>query len=203
MDWYHLVLFVHMLGVLGLFMALAVELASMVGARSARTIEAVRVWSSTSKPLEVIFPITSLVILGAGLAMTIGVWGWGQAWIDLSLGLVVLLSVLGAVISSGHAKRIAARAAELGHGPIPADFRHELNHPVHWTSVFSMSIIALGIVFLMVLKPGWLISTIITAISLIVGVILAQALIRSSQSLASAQTEEPAEEQPASVSTRV
>ena len=38
MDWYHLVLFVHILGALGLFMAFAVELAVLVGALSVRTV---------------------------------------------------------------------------------------------------------------------------------------------------------------------
>src|SRR5579885_3862271 len=89
MDWYHLVLFVHILGVLGLFMAFAVEVAIMVGVRNAHTVETVRAWSSASKLLDVVLPITSLLILGAGLAMTIGFWGWSHAWIVLSLGLLV------------------------------------------------------------------------------------------------------------------
>lgn len=203
MDWYHLALFAHILGVLGLFMALALELASMVGARHARTIEAVRAWSSVSKPLAAVFPVTSLLILGAGLAMTIGVWGWGQAWIDLSLALLILLSVLGAAVNGGHAKRIAERAAALGRGPIPADFARELNHPVHWTSVISMGTMGLGIVFLMTNKPDLLGSVVALAIALIVGVILAQVLVRSGQALVSVQDERLAEEQTTRPSTRV
>ena len=203
MDWYHLVLFAHILGVLGLFMGLAVELASMVGARRARTVETVRVWSSVSKPLTVVFPITSLVILAAGLTMTLGVWGWSHAWIDLSLVLVILMNVLGATINGGHAKRIADLAAALGHGPIPPDLRRELNHPVLWTSVISMALIALGIVFLMVEKPDWLGSAVTLVIALVVGVILAQMQIRSDQTLALMQDEGLAKAQVTRQSTRV
>jgi hypothetical protein len=202
MDWYHLVLFAHILGVLGLFMALAVELASMLGARHARTIEAVRVWSSVSKPLDVIFPLAALLTLGAGLAMTLGVWGWSHAWIDLSLALLLLLSVMGAVVNGGHARRIARRAAELESGSIPSDFRQELTHPTHWTSVMSMTMLSLGIVFLMVEKPGWLGSVVTLVIALLVGIILAQVLVRSGQTSGSAQDKRRAEEQTTELSTR-
>lgn len=202
MDWYHLALFAHILGVLGLFMALAVELASMVGARRARTIEAVRVWSSVSKPLAIVFPLTSLLILCAGLAMTLGVWGWGHAWIDLSLVLLILLSVVGATVNGGHAKRIARLAAALGHGAIPPDLGCELNHPTHWTSVISMAMLSLGIVFLMVEKPGWLGSGITLFIALLVGIILAQMLVSSSRMPVSGQGERLGEEQGTRLSTR-
>jgi uncharacterized membrane protein len=202
MDWYHLALFIHILGVLGLFMALAVELAVMMGARSARTVEAVRAWSSASKPLDVVFPITSLLILGAGLVMTLDVWGWTQAWIDLSLACLILLSVMGAALNGAHARRIAQRAAVLGQGPIPDDLRQELNHPAHWTSVISMAMLAVGIVFLMVEKPDWLGSIITLVVALLVGVILAQVLVRSGKARVSSQEAGHTEEQISELSTR-
>lgn len=180
MDWYHLALFVHLLGVLGLFMALAVELTSMLGARRAMTVEAVRAWNSVSRPLAIVFPITSLLILGAGVAMTFSLWGWGYAWIDVSLVLLILLSGLGAAVNGAYAKRIAAQVEALGQGPVPPELRHELNRPLHWTSVISMILLALGIVFLMVAKPDWLGSVITLVIALLVGVLLAQALVHSS-----------------------
>ncbi len=202
MDWYHLVLFVHILGVLGLFMAFAVEVAIMVGVRNAHTVETVRAWSSASKLLDVVLPITSLLILGAGLAMTIGFWGWSHAWIDLSLGLLVLLSIIGAAFNGTHARRIAQRATALGQGPIPPDFRRELNHPLHWTSVISMATLGLGIVFLMVERPDWLWSIITLVMALLVGVILAQMLVRSGQARVSSQEAGYTEEQAPGLSTR-
>jgi|SRR5579883_432179 len=181
MDWYHLVLFVHILGALGLYMAFAVELAVMLSARHARTVEGVCAWSSASKLLEVMFPITSLLILGAGLTLTIGFWGWGHAWINLSLVLLILLSVIGAVFNAAHARRIAQRASALGQGAIPPDLRRELNHPAHWTSVISMGMLGLGIIFLMVEKPDLPGSVLTLVVSLLVGVVLAQVLLRSGQ----------------------
>ncbi len=185
MDWYHLALFAHILGVLGLFMALGIELATMLGASRARTVEAVRVWSSASKPLAVVFPVTSVLILAAGLVMTIGAWGWGQAWIDLSLALLVLFSFMGAIVNDGFARRIARRASELADGPIPPDFAHELRHPIHWTSVLGMAMTALGIVFLMVEKPGLLMSLITLIVALLIGVMLARSATHSKPQLSS------------------
>lgn len=202
MSWYPLILFAHILGVLGLFMALAVELASMVGTRHARTIEVVRSWSGVSKPLEMLFSFTFLLLLGTGLIMMLNVWGWGHAWIDLSLVLLILLSVMGATVNGGYARRIARRAAALEHGAIPSDLEYDLNHPIYWTSVVSMAMLALGIVFLMVVKPGWLGAAMTLIITLLVGIILAQILVRSSRMPVSQQREKSTEEQETRLSTR-
>ena len=113
--------------------------------------------------------------------MTIGVWGWGQAWIDLSLALLILVSILGATVTGAHAKRIALQAAAPGYGPVPADLAREINHPVYWTSVMTKATIALGIVFLMTNKPGLLGSMITLTVALLSGIILAWSLTRSSQ----------------------
>jgi hypothetical protein len=144
----------------------------------------------------------SRLILGAGLAMTLGAWGWSHAWIDLSLALLILLSIAGAAFNGTHAKRIAQQAAAFGEGPIPPDLRRQLNHPLHWTSVISMATMGLGIVFLMVEKPDWLGSVITLVIALLVGVILAQVLVRSGQLFISVQNEGLTEEQATRLSTR-
>jgi hypothetical protein len=128
-------------------MALVVELVSMPGARRAQPIEAVRVWSSASQPLASIFLISSLLILCAVLALTLEVWGWSHAWIDHSLAISILLSVMGARVNGTHAKRTAERAAALAQGPIPSDLRTALNDPILWASAMRMMSLALGIVF--------------------------------------------------------
>jgi tetrahydromethanopterin S-methyltransferase subunit C len=66
-----------------------------------------------------------------------------------------------------------------------------------------MGTMALGIVFLMTNKPDLLGSVITLVIALIVGVILAQVLVRSGQALAFVQEERRAEEQTTRPSTRV
>src|SRR5579885_385699 len=82
------------------------------------------------------------------------------------------------------------------------DFRRELNHSLHWTSVISMATLGLGIVFLMVERPDWLWSIITLVMALLVGVILAQMLVRSGQARVSSQEAGYTEEQAPGLSTR-
>ncbi len=200
MDWYHVVLFLHILGALGLFMALAVELTSMFGASRARTVEAVRTWSSTFKPLDIVFPLTTLLLLGAGLFLTFTTWGWGHAWIDFSLAIVLLASIQGPAVNGRYARRIVQHAATLGSGPVPPELTYELNHRAHWTSVMTLTALALGIIVLMTIKPGLLGTIIVVLCALVLGVFLAQLLVRSGLVAAQARMTEADEKmQPAKV----
>ena len=202
MDWYHLALFVHIVGAFGIFMALAVELAALLGSRAARTVEVLRAWSSVGKPLAVLFPVCSLLILAAGLAMTIGVWGWTHAWIDLSLAMLVFMSAWGAIVNGRFAEQIARQAALLGSGPIPPELARMLNNPLHWTSVAAMFTGSLGVVFLMTTKPGWLGSIVALIIAFVLGAVLAQVLLRSAPTVVLEQPAKRTDERADKVSAR-
>jgi hypothetical protein len=95
MTLYPLALFAHLLGVLGMFMAIALELTSLLGLRHARTLEQVRPWATLGVVPEKVFPFSGLLILEAGVYMALVGWGWRVAWIDVPLLALLLMFTLG------------------------------------------------------------------------------------------------------------
>ncbi|GER85177.1 hypothetical protein KTAU_38120 [Thermogemmatispora aurantia] len=177
-DWYHLVLFLHILGVLGLFMGVAVQLISMQGARRAQSVEAVRLWSSVLRPLGRFMLLTSLLILFAGLAMLLEAWGWSQAWLDISLVLFLLTGLVTSRVNSAHGRRLGSQLARAGAGPVSPELRQLLTHPLPWTTTITTSTLAVGIVFLMVMKPDWIGSLLTVAVAVLISAAISGLVIR-------------------------
>jgi ABC-type bacteriocin/lantibiotic exporter with double-glycine peptidase domain len=178
-DWlYHLLLFLHILGAVGLFMGVAVELTAMIGARQARTIETVRAWSSVNRPLAIFMPLTSTLIFLAGLAMLIGVWGWSHAWLDTALVLFLLTGLVASQVNAAHGRRLGALLARAGEGAVSPELRAALTHPRHWATTITTSALAVGILFLMVMKPDLTGTLIAVGVALVLGVLLSWLVIR-------------------------
>ena len=100
MTFYPYALLLHIVGVLGMFIAIGLEQAVLFRLRAAKTTALVREWSRVMSTVDKMFPISGVVILGAGLYMVFTTWGWSQAWIDISLGVFLLTSVLDTIDSS-------------------------------------------------------------------------------------------------------
>ena len=70
MPYYQIALFLHILGALGFFIAIAILYTSVLGVRRAQTVQQIKLWTGAAAPaIRLIFPIASLVILVAGLYM--------------------------------------------------------------------------------------------------------------------------------------
>ena len=153
MTMYHLALYAHILGVLGLFIAIGLEWTSMVRMRRARTVEQLREWTSLHATLDKVFPLTAVVILVAGLYMVGDVWGWSYAWINLSLAGLAVMGGLGPLINGRRLRAIQAAAEAAPAGPVPAGLTRQMQDPILWMSVKIMAAMALGVVYLMAAKP--------------------------------------------------
>src|SRR5262245_50503995 len=123
MGWYSVALLVHILGVLGVFIATGIEQVVLLRLRAARATQFVREWTRVMAGMDKLFPPSVLLLLGAGLFMTFTVWGWDQAWIDVSLGTLGLVGVLGLAVNGSRLKAIERAVAALPDGPLPADLR--------------------------------------------------------------------------------
>lgn len=167
---YNVMLLVHILGVLGVFIAAGIEHLVLWRMRSARTTQMVREWSLIIGWTDTLFVVSGLVILGAGLYMTITTWGWNQAWIDVSLGTLVLIATLGGGVNGSGFKAIGRAAASLPDGPLSAELRNLIYRPVLSLFTTITAFLTIGVVFLMTLKPDWPGALSIIAVSLIVAV---------------------------------
>ncbi|HXT36909.1 MAG TPA: DUF2269 family protein [Chloroflexota bacterium] len=169
MSMYHLALYAHILGVLGLFVAIGLEWTSMVRMRRAKTVEQFREWASLHTTLDKVFPLSAVVILVAGLYMVGDVWGWSNAWINLSLAGLVVMGALGPLINGRRLRSIVAAADTAPAGPIPAALTRQIQDPTLWMSVKIMAVLALGVVYLMAAKPEAGESVTALAVALVVG----------------------------------
>lgn len=154
MSLYSLALFAHIIGVLALFIAIGVEMLSLIFLRRARAVGQVREWAGATAAMDKVHPVATLLILGGGLYMTASVWGWGTAWIDLSLVVVLALSALGPLLNGRRFRAIHTAAEAASTGSVPAELARRIDDPALWTSLCTMSGLAVGIVALMTFKPA-------------------------------------------------
>jgi hypothetical protein len=152
MTFYSFALFLHIVGALGLFIALGMEWTSLWYLRRAITAEQANPWLQVFGLLRRIYPISWAAILLPGFYMTATVRG-GGAWIGITFAAIVLLLLLGMAISG---RRMAAIRPALAteSGRLSLDLRQRLGDPLLWASIQTRMTIALGIVFLMTVKPG-------------------------------------------------
>jgi hypothetical protein len=152
MTLYSIALFLHMVGALGLFIALGLEWFSLLYLRRASTIELAREWLRVLSLLGRIGPPSMGLILLSGFYMMYTTWG-RVTWIIIALAAMVLMVVLGLAVTG---RRMAAigRAVATESGALSPAFRQRLSDSLLWTSIQTRGAIALGIVFLMTVKPG-------------------------------------------------
>lgn len=185
---YNIVLFLHIVGAVTMFMAMAILALSMLSMLQSKDTENVKRWSGLAVKTDALFPMSSLLILVPGLYLTISIWGWGTAWINVSLAALLGASFLGPVINLRRLKGILA-AAEAETEVVPsAALMNKVRDRVLWNSVFVMAMLAVGILFLMAVKlalPGALITM---AIAVATGFSLAHFLLGKNRPEASADT---------------
>jgi hypothetical protein len=165
---YTIALFIHIVGVLGIFTSVALELASLFGLRRARLMEEVRAWASLHQVIAWAFPLAALLTLGAGLFMALDTWGWKVPWIDVAFFAFIAMGLHGRFNVRRHQQLHRAMGEALS-GPVPAELFPHLNDPVLWSSTLLLTAIGLGVIFLMTVKPDLLGSLIALAIAIIVG----------------------------------
>ncbi len=173
MTLYPFILLLHIVGVIGLFIALSLEFVVLFRLRAAKTTAQVHEWLTLSRVIDLALPVSAVFILISGLVLTFSVWGWEHAWIELSLGLLVLLGILGPVINGPRMKAIHVAAQAAPAGEIPHALRAAISNSVLRAFVPIPGLVALGAVIMMVLKLDWFGSAMVIALLLIVGFILA------------------------------
>ena len=90
MNVYSIVLFLHIVGALGLFVALGIELLTLSRLRAAGTADQAREWLSALGSIRVIGPIALVTILLPGLYMAATSTGW-QGWNVAALGAMIVV----------------------------------------------------------------------------------------------------------------
>jgi hypothetical protein len=170
---YQTALFLHILGVLGFFIALGVSYTAVLGVRRAQTIQSIRLWTSATNGVNrILFPLSGLLILVAGIYMVQTEWSERAPWASVALIALFILAI-GAPVTQG--RRLAAlrrsAAAQPESAPVTDALWAQAHDAVTWVSVNASAALAIGIVYLMTLKPDALGSVIALLIAPVVGMV--------------------------------
>ncbi|ETP69790.1 hypothetical protein G159_05530 [Planococcus glaciei CHR43] len=185
---YNVVLFLHILGAVIMFMAISILALSMLSLLHAKETKDVKRWSGLAVKTDALFPLSTLIIIVPALYLVFSTWGWGIAWINVSLAALLGTSFLGPIINLRRLKGILA-AAEAETDSVPSsDLVRKVRDPVLWNSVSIMSMLVFGILFLMAVKLPLVGSLITMAIALVAGLVLARFMLAKTKPDTSADT---------------
>ncbi|HEU5155011.1 MAG TPA: hypothetical protein VFU03_09800 [Gemmatimonadales bacterium] len=151
MSLYSTALFLHIVGALGLFAALALEWAGLSNLRRAGSVGQFREWAGLLQGLRRVGGPSGLTLIVTGIYLTVTRWG-SQPWIILGLIGLVTMALLGALVTG---RKLGSIMKELsGDGAMSHALRRQIHDPALLLSAWLRTGIGLGIVALMSAKPG-------------------------------------------------
>jgi len=153
MSLYQFLIFIHVLGAVGLFAAIGIEAVSLGRLRRAETPADARVWLGQLRLPGRLGPIGMLTALASGAWMMKVSWGY-QAWIAGAIVALVGMMVLGLVVTMPRLRRLrVALRAETG--PVLSDgIRAVSSSTALVMSVRLRIALGVGILGLMTMKPS-------------------------------------------------
>jgi hypothetical protein len=184
MSSYAIALFVHIVGALGVAVALALEWTGLRQLRSASSPEPVRAWMGILQSALKVGFVSMLATVITGAYMMATVWR-AAPWLGVTVGALGLLIGLSAVLTRPRMKAIG-QARATGHGPMSPTFQRLADHPLLWVSIQTRVAIAMGIIFLKIAKPDLGGSLLVIGVAIVTGVVSALPMRRRDQAPAEA-----------------
>lgn len=144
-------LFLHIVGALGVCLALGLEWTGLWQIRTAMLPEQVRAWMGIFKGVRKVGFISMMTTVITGIYMIATYWG-GKSWLIVTMGSLILVIVLAQVLT---APRMAAigRALATEKAPVSQTFHKLVTNPILWISIQTRVAIVLGIILLKIAKP--------------------------------------------------
>ena len=146
-------LYLHILGAITLFVAAGVVQLGGSRVRGASTLEELRTWLKLVGGTQGMFAAGFFALLATGLYLAYRGFTYETSWIVVGLASLILMAVLGGAVA-GRTLAGIGRAAG-GTGPIPPELRLRILSPTPWAAGTAANGMGLGVVWLMVNKPGW------------------------------------------------
>ncbi len=169
MSTYTIVLFLHVSGAIGYFIAIGTWLFSLAALRRAQRVEQVRALTNLAGRLGPLFGISVLLILATGLYMALTAWSLQTGWIGVALISLILIAPLSTALIEPRRRAIDRLAREAPDGPLPQALEQRIYDPILGTALQTVATLLLGIVFLMTTKPSFTGSLIVMAVALALG----------------------------------
>jgi len=166
---YRVVLFVHVLGVLGLVAVLTIEGVSLRGLRRSAGNDDALMWIGVGRLVQRFAPASLGLIVVTGLYMMATSWG-AQGWILVSLGSLIAVAAIGGLLTGTRMARMGP-AAGRAVGPLSDQLRAALRDPILMASFRVRLAIVIGIALLMSVKPSVVVSLLVVVAAAAIGVL--------------------------------
>jgi hypothetical protein len=175
---YRIVLFLHLLALLGAIATSGLVHFAEAQLRVADTAAAARPWAALVERASKLFPVALLVLVASGAYLVQHGWTWGSGWVDAGLVGVAVLLANGAGLVGGRNRALRRALAEAGDGPLPPTLLQLTRAHVGGIASWTNTGLAVGVVFVMTTKPALAGSLISLAIAALLGAAVAVHLHR-------------------------
>jgi MFS family permease len=173
MHGYDVVLFLHVIGAIGLVGSSLVAPLLAVAVRRTSTVSSLREWAAFTRRLgQAVGPFAGLTLV---TGLVLGFWGdwWGSGWLEVSLALFIVAGALATTVLDPWARRLVDAAEAAPDGPVTAELDRARRDPRATVAEPVLLGTDVAIVFLMTVKPGVVGALVIAAIGLCAGALLA------------------------------
>jgi uncharacterized membrane protein len=175
-----ILVYIHVIGAIGYFAGTIMSVFGLLALRRAERVEETRSILGLIALSDPVAAISLLITIAVGLYMTITRWGWQNAWINVSLGSLVLLMPVATVVGTRR-RAIAKLAKEMPDGPLPESLEQHIYDPLLGTALVVQLALLLGITFLMIAEPALNGSMIVIALAVALGLVLSLPIWRNTQ----------------------
>jgi hypothetical protein len=175
---YNLALFIHILGVITLFAALALVQRGGARLRQARTVEHARLWLSLLQPTGRMFPSAAVMLFLSGLFMADQVWSFTTPWVVVGFVTLAAMMIVGSTVTGRGLARAGRMSASSDEGPLPEELRGLISAPAQWVSASGLSGAGIGVVWLMTTKPDWTVSIVVVVALSAIGAVVGNLVVR-------------------------
>jgi hypothetical protein len=167
-SFYPVLLFLHVLGGIGVFVGLAIEWMSFRRLEGAGTRTAALPWMGMLRSNARLTPLAMSITLGAGIWMMVVQWG-PQPWIHASFLGLAIMGALGGAVTSRRMRRLGAMLGSEAGPQLPSSFRGLRSGKALRVSLRLRIAVGLGILALMTLKPDTLGSVVVLGAAITAG----------------------------------
>jgi hypothetical protein len=104
--------------------------------------------------------------------------GWGDGWVLTAIVALVVMEAVGGAVIARHSARLEAAVEAAPDGPVPADVGVLVLDRGIWLGAHFSTAVALGILFLMTVKPSGAASVIVVVVAGLLGLVSAVPFLR-------------------------
>lgn len=167
-------LFLHVLAAIGILAGAIVQVLAGVRLRVAASGTALASWAGFARTAGLLIVGSAAVSLLTGGHLAGAVWGgdrggFANPFITLGLLGLVVLAPVGPMLGGAQLRRLARAGNDVGGDEVPPALAAEARSPLLWGPVHSLVGVGVGLVALMIYKPGWAAGAALLAVTFAAG----------------------------------